>query len=213
MSKSRASRSRGSLRHIAQLGLAAAVGLGCSPSGTNGSGTAAFTCVPGQTAACSCGVTTGMATCGPAGVMSACWCALPTARGAGGAPAAGGSGTAGSVPVTGQLPCGVASIISTHCLLCHSDPPQFTAPMPLTTWADFHAMGKKSLDKKVYEAVASRIQSTAAPMPPVPNPPLSDSDKAALLAWINAGAPPAAGAGCDLPGASGGVPGVGGAVG
>jgi hypothetical protein len=35
-------------------------------------------------------------------------------------------------------------------------------------------------------------------MPPPGNPPLSDSEKSTLVNWLNQGAPPATGAGCDL---------------
>src|SRR5262249_10843043 len=63
-----------------------------------------------------------------------------------------------------------------------------------------------------YELVATRVQSPNTPMPPPPNPPLSDQEKATLLAWINAGAPSApAGAGCT-PAPPGGPPGAGGAA-
>jgi hypothetical protein len=83
--------------------------------------------------------------------------------------------------------------------------------MPLITWSNFHTQGVRTPDKKVYELVATRIQSPNTPMPPPPNPPLSDPEKATLLAWINAGAPAApAGAGCT-PAPPGGAPGAGGA--
>ncbi|HEX3595962.1 MAG TPA: hypothetical protein VHU80_12710 [Polyangiaceae bacterium] len=170
--------------------------------------------------ACACGTTSGVATCTPAGQMSACSCASGGSSSV--VPAAGGTvgagGTSSTQPGSGQLPCDVSAIISTHCLLCHTNPPQFTAPMPLLTWANFHSMGQRTTDQLVYNLVATRIQSTSAPMPPAPNPPLSDTEKTTLLNWINAGAPPAVGQGCDLTpsgatgngGASGGGTGVGG---
>jgi hypothetical protein len=155
--------------------------------------------------------------------MGACSCG----SGAGGAPPApptttasggtvGAAGTQTTAPTTGQLPCDVASIVSSHCLLCHTDPPQFTAPMPLLTWANFHAQGVRTQDQKVYELVGKRIQNPNARMPPAPNAPLSDAEMATMLDWINAGAPPATDQGCDLspPGAAGmGGAGNGGASG
>jgi hypothetical protein len=84
--------------------------------------------------------------------------------------------------------------------------------MSLLTWADFHAMGKRTVDKTVMELVSTRIQSTTSPMPPVPNAPLSDTEKATMVSWLNAGAPPATGQGCDLSPGGGGATGAGGAT-
>ena len=196
-----------SLSKFVALSFAGLLGLACSPTSSNGASTAPITCAPGQMMQCSCGTTTGTMSCMPTGFMGGCSCGtggssavVPPVGGAVGA-----GGATSTPPASGQLPCDVSSIISSHCLLCHTNPPQFTAPMPLLTWANFHAQGVRTQDQLVYQLVGVRIQSTGAPMPPAPNPKLSDTEKATLLSWINAGAPPAASGGCDLapPGGAG----------
>ncbi|HEX4335654.1 MAG TPA: hypothetical protein VH062_07040 [Polyangiaceae bacterium] len=209
-----------SVVRFARLLFAALLALACSPSSPSGAGVSPLTCAPGQQMACACGAVAGVATCMPTGTMGACSC------GVGGAPvttppvggAVGAGGSSGTTPpASGQLPCDVASIISTHCLLCHTNPPQYTAPMPLLTWADFHTMGVRTQDQQVYQLVGTRISSTQAPMPPAPNAPLSDTEKATVMNWINAGALPATGQGCDLtppsdPNGTGGTSGGGGSA-
>jgi hypothetical protein len=70
--------------------------------------------------------------------------------------------------------------------------------MSLLSWADFHAQTKRTLGHQVSELVATRIQSPTSPMPPTGSTPLTAAEKATLLNWIDAGAPPAVGSGCDL---------------
>lgn len=154
----------------------------------------------------------GACSCGSGGVGGAPVVAPP---GSGGAVGSGGQAT--TAPTTGQLPCDVASVVSAHCLLCHTNPPQYTAPMPLLTWADFHAQGVRTPDQVVYQLVGTRIQSTTARMPPPPNAALSSDELTTMMNWIDAGAPPAMGQGCDLtPPAdtgAGGTSGIGGTSG
>jgi hypothetical protein len=72
-----------------------------------------------------------------------------------------------------------AQVLQAKCTSCHSDPPNSGAPFKLTTYADArdHA-----------PAIAARIEAGSMP-PPTANTPLSTEQKAALLSWVNAGAP------------------------
>lgn len=87
------------------------------------------------------------------------------------------------------LPCDVDTILGENCRKCHSDPPQYGAPMALLTWDDLQKPAPSSPDKKVYEMVASKIGDDAAPMPPPPNPRLGPADRGVVESWIAAGAP------------------------
>ncbi len=118
-----------------------------------------------------------------------------------GAPADGG--TDGTVSAATPLPCDVNAIVVEHCQICHSNPPQSGAPMPLVTWEDFHAktpadaLGPNPVTgTNVYETAQFRIADDQAPMPPAPNPRLSAADVATLDAWLGAGAPKTDGAVC-----------------
>lgn len=89
-------------------------------------------------------------------------------------------------PEAGELPCAVAAVIE-KCATCHVDPPQFGAPMPLVTVADFQARGRDG--SRLSDLVMARVQDSAAPMPPPPNAPLEDADLATLQGWFDAGMP------------------------
>jgi hypothetical protein len=119
----------------------------------------------------------------------------------GGSTSAAGPSTSGPIdldsggpPVTGPsgpsgLPCDVDKILATHCRKCHSAPPQYGAPMPLMTWENLHARAVSDESKNVYDLVPLKIANDAAPMPPPPNPRLSDADRKVLADWAAAGAP------------------------
>ena len=96
----------------------------------------------------------------------------------------------------GTLPCEVDAVLANHCRQCHSNPPQFAAPMPLVTYADLHAPAVTDPSRSVYELVEQRIHNDARPMPQPPNARLSATDTSMLDAWIGAGAPPAASSTC-----------------
>jgi hypothetical protein len=114
-----------------------------------------------------------------------------------------GSGTAGT---GGNLPCDVDSVFQRNCQKCHSAPPQFSAPMPLVTYADLMAPAPENPSQKVYQAVEIRTHDVMAPMPQPPNPPLSAADQATLDDWINAGAPPSSEVCSGGTGGAGGAP-------
>lgn len=87
------------------------------------------------------------------------------------------------------LPCNVDTILANNCRKCHSDPPQYGAPMPMLTWDDLQKPAPDFKDKKVYEMVSVKIDDDASPMPPPPNNRLSETDRSVLRAWAAAGAP------------------------
>jgi len=97
----------------------------------------------------------------------------------------GGPGGGGAT----YLPCEVDAILENNCRMCHSRPPRFGAPMPLVTWDDLHARAVSDESKKVYERVVFMIDNDPAPMPPPPNPRLSEADRKVLKDWVAAGAP------------------------
>ena len=87
------------------------------------------------------------------------------------------------------IPCDVDAILAANCRKCHSDPPQYGAPMPLLTWDNLHAAAPSDASKHVYEMAAQKIADDAEPMPPPPNARLSASDRSVVTAWAAAGAP------------------------
>lgn len=87
------------------------------------------------------------------------------------------------------LPCNVDTILANNCRKCHSDPPQFGAPMPMLTWDDLQKPAPDFPDKKVFQAVVAKIDNDADPMPPPPNARLGPSDREVLRSWAAAGAP------------------------
>lgn len=109
--------------------------------------------------------------------------------------AAGGSGADGAVPpgtvgpgpVVGSLPCQVAQVLATRCQGCHARPPILGAPMSLLTYADTQEAAPSGMGK-VWESMRNKVANGL--MPPPTAPPLAADEKAALLAWLQAGAPP-----------------------
>src|SRR5580692_10111133 len=47
--------------------------------------------------------------------------------------------TAPTAAGASTLPCDVDTVLVGHCQQCHSNPPQYGAPMPLVTYADLQA--------------------------------------------------------------------------
>ncbi len=125
-----------------------------------------------------------------------------TGGGGSGGSGPGGSGGSGGAPSAG-LPCDVDQILEASCRSCHSASPKFGAPMPLVTHADLHAPLKSDPSKQVYEQISARIHDAQSPMPPPPNPAVSDADAAVLDAWI-AGGGPEGSEDCGSGGAGGG---------
>lgn len=106
-----------------------------------------------------------------------------------GSPGGGGTDAAAPAPASNGLPCDVDAVLAANCRQCHTSPPQFGAPMPLTSHDALHAPLPSDGSRKVYERVVERIASDQSPMPPPPNARLSDADRATLTSWVAAGAP------------------------
>jgi hypothetical protein len=113
----------------------------------------------------------------------------------------GSANTDGTVSGT-PLPCDVNEVVVNKCQLCHSNPTQGGAPMPLVTWEDFHAptladtIEMPIAGALVYQTAEVRIHDTANPMPQPPTT-LTAAETATLDAWFNAGAPKTDSATCD----------------
>jgi hypothetical protein len=123
----------------------------------------------------------------------------------GGGGAGAGAGQGAGPPV--GLPCDVATILQSKCQTCHTDPPKYGAAMPLVDRADLLAApqgtAKESGVATVGDAILLRIESAESPMPPPPELPLSDAEKATLAAYVGAGMPESTDT-CGAGGAGGG---------
>jgi hypothetical protein len=97
---------------------------------------------------------------------------------------AGGSGTTG-----GGMPCAVQELLVNRCQQCHSDPPQFGAPMPLVTREHLLAAAPSDGSTSAGARSVVRMKDGAKPMPQPPNPPATAAEIAALEAWVSGGMP------------------------
>ncbi len=86
-----------------------------------------------------------------------------------------------------DLPCDVASVVSSNCVKCHGATLANGAPMHLLRQEDFAAPSRSDATVSVAHAALFRIKDTSAPMPPTGS--LPASDVATLEAWVNAGLP------------------------
>jgi hypothetical protein len=131
--------------------------------------------------------------------LAACTAEMPSDASPDGTGTGGGKGTGtgtddvvpakpgGSVETTATgLPCDVDKILKTRCQTCHASETRYGASAPLVTHADL----QKALPsgKKVFETVSARIHDAARPMPPSPNPLLTEAETKTLDTWIAAGA-------------------------
>jgi uncharacterized membrane protein len=92
-----------------------------------------------------------------------------------------------------SLPADVDDILERRCRVCHGEPLQMYAPMPLVSWEHVHApLPPPRDDEPVFAAIAQRIHDERFPMPPVTFPPLTQDERERLDQWLNACAPPAA---------------------
>ena len=89
-----------------------------------------------------------------------------------------------------EFPCGVETIVRSKCELCHSEFSDYSAPMSLTSAADFRANGPSDPSRKVYEEAQERINlSGAKQMPPEGEPTLTAAEHDTLETWLADGAP------------------------
>ena len=107
-------------------------------------------------------------------------------------------GCASSDPGKAPTFCDVLPILQSKCQRCHQDPTQNSAPFPLLTYSDTQvpAPTPDKPARKRFEQMRTAVESGVMPdqtqdlEPPVSA--LSCEEKATLLAWLRAGAPPEA---------------------
>lgn len=99
-----------------------------------------------------------------------------------------GEGSSGDTRGPSALPCDVDAVLKSKCQSCHGASPDFGASVPLVTHQDLTKAFSKG-SGKVFEAVLSRVKDAQRPMPPQPNPKLSEKEIATLESWVKAGAP------------------------
>ncbi|HEU4411410.1 MAG TPA: hypothetical protein VFS43_39530 [Polyangiaceae bacterium] len=138
-------------------------------------------------------------------------------NGTGGGPggsAPSGGGTGGAPPSPTGLPCAVESLLRDRCQLCHGDPTQFGAPMPLVTRDDLLAPSFSDESVSTASRVLARMRDGARPMPPPPNDAPTSAEVAVMQGWVADGMPGAApGESCGTGGAGGAGGGAGGSSG
>jgi hypothetical protein len=103
-------------------------------------------------------------------------------------------GDGGTAAATG-LPCDVATLLSSKCTFCHSDPPVAGSLAGLVTLADLKATSHEDPTKNEAQLSVARMQSSTAPMPP--GAAADPTDATTLQNWINAGYPAGSCGGTD----------------
>ncbi len=106
----------------------------------------------------------------------------------------------GTVTASGNLPCDVATIVRDHCSTCHGSEPSFNAPMSLTDADDFVALAPISGTEPVRQVASRRVKQDGAGRMPPPGTveALTDTERAALTAWLDGGAESVAEGGCAV---------------
>ena len=89
-------------------------------------------------------------------------------------------------------PCDVEAVLRAKCHTCHTMPPRNGAPMSLLTWAATQNLVSDSTTVKVWQRARQYVASNYMPYMGSPTGPLTPAEKATLLAWLEAGALPAA---------------------
>ncbi len=113
----------------------------------------------------------------------------PGGGGQGEGAGSGAGGSSGTTTPGAGLPCDVDAILQANCRECHASPPVFGAPMPMIDRAHLLAAPPTLPHATVGEAMIEKINASSEAMPPPPNMPLSDADKATLAAYVDAGMP------------------------
>lgn len=101
----------------------------------------------------------------------------------------GGSGGGGGGTVSGDLPCDVATLLSTQCTSCHGSPPSAGAPMALNSLASLTAAAAGFPGQTNAQRSLVRMKDASSPMPPGTGVTVPAADIAAFSAWVSAGTP------------------------
>lgn len=116
------------------------------------------------------------------------------------------SGDGGSDPGDGPEVafCAAFEVVVAKCQRCHTDPPQFGAPVPFLELDDFHRpYGNDS--KEYFQAAIDQVENDLMPYTTLNDPPtslmppvegLTKSEKATLLGWLKQGATDKGGTDC-----------------
>ena len=97
-----------------------------------------------------------------------------------------GSDDAGA-PQLSDLPCEVAAILGSECLLCHGPVPANGAPSSLASLSALRAPSHSEPSKSNAELALERMQSATSPMPPAPYARATDAQIAEWSAWVSGG--------------------------
>jgi uncharacterized membrane protein len=93
---------------------------------------------------------------------------------------------------TGQFfPCDVEAVLRAKCHTCHTMPPRNGAPMSLLTWAATQNFAGGSTTVKIWQRAREYVASGYMPYLNSPTGPLTSTEKATLLTWLEGGALPA----------------------
>ncbi|MDP9035334.1 MAG: hypothetical protein M3O50_11045 [Myxococcota bacterium] len=82
-----------------------------------------------------------------------------------------------------EVPCDARRVLENVCQQCHSNPPRNSAPFPLMTYDDTHAVAS---GEPLWHYMRIVVKSGVMPLPPVQ---LGAEDRDTLLRWFEAGAP------------------------
>lgn len=99
----------------------------------------------------------------------------------------GGGGSGGAPTTESALPCDVAPIIESRCLVCHGDPTSSSAPQSLLTVAQWKAPSISFPDKSNGALSLERMEDAERPMPPEGVVPAGELE--IVRAWVEAGMP------------------------
>lgn len=92
-----------------------------------------------------------------------------------------------------SLPPDVARVIQAQCAPCHTSPPRYGAPMPLTSYADTQRASLSDPARPMWRLMGERVHDVARPMPPTR---LNAEDLGVIDRWVAAGAPGCSGSSC-----------------
>jgi hypothetical protein len=85
------------------------------------------------------------------------------------------------------FPCDVEAIVKMKCQTCHTDPPKRGAPIHILSYADTQVFPPDSTTKRVWEYMEMFIASGYMPYMGSPTGPLTEAEKATMLAWLKGG--------------------------
>ena len=91
------------------------------------------------------------------------------------------------IPQLSDLPCEVAAILGSECLLCHWPVPSHGAPTRLDSLSALRAPSQSQPTMSNAQLALERMQSATSPMPPAPYARATDAQIAQWSAWVGGG--------------------------